>query len=303
MAKRASAAPRADDSSRRTRLWSTRAASPSRMSASLVLPGSRRRGHRRGRLQRAAAGEDGQAAKEGLLGFAEEIVTPGDGLAHGLLPLRGVAGATGQQRQALRQPCAQGRRGQDLDPRRGQLQGQGQPFDLAADRRDRDGVVRRQRKPRPDLGRPLDKQPHGGHAGQPGQRWRVRTLRRGQSEWFDRQLALPAQPQAGAAGGQHRQSWPGGKELRRRAAWPATGARSCRRPAADGVPPRPAPTILVAVVHRSRPRPAHARRRSPPAPDRVAAPAQPRPRRRQSLQPPRWRRPAPAGSCRPHPDR
>ena len=43
---------------------------------------------RLGRLQRAAAGEDGQAAEEDLLLRGEQVVTPGDGVAHRLLPRR-----------------------------------------------------------------------------------------------------------------------------------------------------------------------------------------------------------------------
>src|SRR3712207_8741133 len=49
------------------------------------------------RLQRPAPGEDGQAAKEGLLGRREQVVAPGDGVAHRALASREVATAPGQR--------------------------------------------------------------------------------------------------------------------------------------------------------------------------------------------------------------
>ncbi len=55
------------------------------------------------RLQRAAASEDRQAAEVDLLLGGEEIVTPGDGIAHRLLPCRGVAGTARQEWQPLLQ--------------------------------------------------------------------------------------------------------------------------------------------------------------------------------------------------------
>ena len=54
---------------------------------------------RLGRLQREAAGEDGQPAEQSLFGRGEQVVAPGDRVAHRLQPRRQVAGAAGQERQ------------------------------------------------------------------------------------------------------------------------------------------------------------------------------------------------------------
>ena len=63
------------------------------------------------RLETEAPGEDRQAAKERLLSRAEQVIAPGDGIAHGLLASREVAAAAGQQEQALLQPVQQRGRG------------------------------------------------------------------------------------------------------------------------------------------------------------------------------------------------
>ena len=65
-----------------------------------------------GRLQRPAAGEDRQPAKQRLLAGREQVVAPGDGVAQRLLARGQVAGAAGQQRQAPVQPRQQRRRRQ-----------------------------------------------------------------------------------------------------------------------------------------------------------------------------------------------
>ena len=64
-------------------------------------------GDSRGRLQREAADKDGQPAEEDLLLRGEQVVAPGDGVAHRLLAGRQVAPAAGQQRQPLLQPGQQ----------------------------------------------------------------------------------------------------------------------------------------------------------------------------------------------------
>ena len=72
----------------------------------------RRRGSstdRLGRRQREAAGEDRQPPEQGLLGRGEQVVAPGDGVAHRLQARRQVARAAGQQRQAVAQPGQQRR--------------------------------------------------------------------------------------------------------------------------------------------------------------------------------------------------
>ena len=89
--------------------------------------------HRLRRLDRAAAGKDRQPAEEDLLLRGEQIVAPGDGIAHRLLACRQGAGAARQERQALLQPLQQGLRREDFDPRGGQLDGQRQPVEPGAD--------------------------------------------------------------------------------------------------------------------------------------------------------------------------
>ena len=95
---------------RRSRLLSTSEATP-------VEDGDRRgrlgRRDRLGRLQREAAGEDGQAAEERLLLRRQQVVAPGDRVAHRPLPGGRSRAAAGQQRQPLAQPGQQRRRRQD----------------------------------------------------------------------------------------------------------------------------------------------------------------------------------------------
>ena len=69
-----------------------------------------------GRLQRKAAGEDCQATKEHLLLFGEQVITPGNGVVHHLLPGGQVASAAGQQRQTLVVASKQGGGREHLDP-------------------------------------------------------------------------------------------------------------------------------------------------------------------------------------------
>ena len=57
-----------------------------------------------------------------------------------------VASAPGQQRQPVVEPGQQGRGRKHLDPRRGQLDGEGQPIQAPADLGDGDRVLRGQRE-------------------------------------------------------------------------------------------------------------------------------------------------------------
>jgi len=69
----------------------------------------RRFGNRLRRLQREPAGEDGEPSKEGLLRRRQEVVAPGDPIAHGLLPGGCITRTARKQRQAVLQPLAQRR--------------------------------------------------------------------------------------------------------------------------------------------------------------------------------------------------
>ena len=63
----------------------------------------------------------------------QQVVAPGDRLAHRLLPHRQVTGAAGQERQTLFQPGQECRRRQESGPRRSQLDRQRQPIHPAHD--------------------------------------------------------------------------------------------------------------------------------------------------------------------------
>ena len=80
-----------------------------------VTPSRCLRGDGFGRFQGQATGEDRQAAKERLLGGVEQVVGPGDGVAHRPQPGRDVPWPAGQQRQAAFQAVQQCRRRQRGD--------------------------------------------------------------------------------------------------------------------------------------------------------------------------------------------
>ena len=85
------------------------------------------------RLQRESADEDGESAEERLFLRRQQVVGPGDGVAHRLLASGQVASTPGQQRQPVVEPGQQRRRREDLDPGRGELDGQRQPIQPATD--------------------------------------------------------------------------------------------------------------------------------------------------------------------------
>jgi len=97
-------------------------------------------------LDRGAADKGGQAAKEGLFSRREKIVTPDDGVAHGLEPRGLVARAAGQHRQLPIQALQQSGWRQERHPSRGQLNRQWQAVNPPADGRDRRCVGRGQRE-------------------------------------------------------------------------------------------------------------------------------------------------------------
>src|SRR3712207_8407549 len=59
------------------------------------------RGNGFDRFEREPAGEDRQPPKQGLFVRRQEIVAPGDGIPHGLLPGREVAGAVDRKSTRL----------------------------------------------------------------------------------------------------------------------------------------------------------------------------------------------------------
>ena len=91
-----------------------------------------------------AAGENRKAAEQAARRGPQQIVAPEDRRAQGLLPGGQVPGASGQEGQAGAEAGQQGGGREKADPRRGQLQGQGQPVQAADDPGHRGRVFRGQ---------------------------------------------------------------------------------------------------------------------------------------------------------------
>ena len=98
-------------------------------------------GDRLSRLQGAAADEDGEAPEQHLLLRLQQVVTPGDGVAQGALSLGRIPRPTGEEGQPLLQTGQHRLRREHAHPRRGQLDGQGQPVQAPADLRHRRRIV------------------------------------------------------------------------------------------------------------------------------------------------------------------
>ena len=86
-----------------------------------------------GGLQRATAGEHGQAGEEVLLCRRQEVVAPGDRRAQRPLPLRCRARAAGKQRQPLLESFEQDRRRESLHARSSQFDRERQAVEAPAD--------------------------------------------------------------------------------------------------------------------------------------------------------------------------
>src|SRR4051812_17716366 len=69
------------------------------------------------RLQRSAASEKGETAKQGLLRLREQLVTPINGVAKRLLPFRKVQSTPGEQSQTALQSLKNGAGRQQLRSR------------------------------------------------------------------------------------------------------------------------------------------------------------------------------------------
>ena len=96
------------------------------------------------RLEGEAPGEDREAPEEHLLLRRQQVVTPGDGVPHRLLPFRDITSASGQQRQPVLEPGKQGCWRKHFDPRGGQFDGEGKAVHAPTDLGDGDGVLRGQ---------------------------------------------------------------------------------------------------------------------------------------------------------------
>jgi hypothetical protein len=124
-----------------------------------LLDSSTRHGHGLGRVQREAAGKDGQALEQGPLLRRQQVDAPADRVAHRPEPLGLVHPAPDRQRKARLQPGEDRRRRQDADPGRRQLDGERQAVQAAADRCDRRRVLRRKGEPRRGRLGPVHEEP------------------------------------------------------------------------------------------------------------------------------------------------
>ena len=106
---------------------------------------------RLGGLERAAAGENGEAGEQVLLLRRQQIVAPGDRRPQRSLSLRRRPGAPGEQRQPLLEPLQKRRQSKHLHPCRSELDRKRQTVEPAADLDDL--AVRHE--VRADSGRPL----------------------------------------------------------------------------------------------------------------------------------------------------
>ena len=130
-------------------------------------------------------------------------MAPGDRRPQGLLPVRQVATAAGEQAQRVLQPGQDRFRRQQLDPRRGQLKGQRQAVQLAGDLGDRRRVLLVDGEVRQHRGGPLGEQ---AHRLAPGQRFgRGTGARVRDGERRDRAFLLAGDPQRRAAADQDAQ--------------------------------------------------------------------------------------------------
>ena len=90
-----------------------------------------------GGVQVEALGEHRQAAQQRLLGAVEQRIGPVDGRLQGLLPRQGGTASAGEQPETLVEAVVQAGQGQGAQPGGGELDGQRQPVQPAADREDK----------------------------------------------------------------------------------------------------------------------------------------------------------------------
>ena len=150
------------------------------------------------RLERPAFVEAGEPAQQPLLVRVEERVAPADRRAERPLPQRQVAIAGGEEVQGVVEPLEESRGLEDPRAGGGQLEGERQAVEPAADLGDRRGVGLAQREAGLDLRGPLDEERHGRAAPE-----RVERLGagRGQLERRQAELGLGADLERRAAGG------------------------------------------------------------------------------------------------------
>ncbi len=168
-------------------------------------------GHGRRRLGIEPAGEDPQAPEERLLVRRQQVVGPGDGVAHRPMPVGPVALAAGEEAEALAQQGAQRRDREDPQPGRRQLDRQRQPVQPRAHLGHRPRVAVGEGEAVVGRAGALDEQGDRFDAAQRGDGRPGGGV--GQGQGRHRQQVLPPQPQGGTTGGQHLESGAGPQQL------------------------------------------------------------------------------------------
>ena len=162
--------------------------------------GSSSRDGRR-RFEVEPADKDAEAAEQRRRLRLEQVVAPGDGVAHGLLAGRQVARPIAQQPQAILHLRQQRLRREELDPGRRQLDGERQPVEGAADRGHRGCRRLVEGQCRPHRAGTLQEEAHRLVAGQ--ERGVRRRISRRHRQGIDGRLVLAPHVQGRPAGGQH----------------------------------------------------------------------------------------------------
>ena len=186
-----------------------------------------RAGDRLSRLDVCPPGEHRRPVEEPPAAVIEQVVAPGDGAAQGLLPLGQVPSARGEDLELVLEPAEDRIRGEELDPRGRELDGQRHAVQTGRDRRDRGCVLVRDGEGRADGDGPLDEQADRGvladrgrveralaarklHALASGQAGRIRRRRQSRH----RVLLLARDVEGGPAGRDHLQSRGGTEQAR-----------------------------------------------------------------------------------------
>jgi hypothetical protein len=144
----------------------------------------------------------GEAAQHAPFRRRQQLPAPVDRRPERLLPVGPAAPAGGQDGEPIVQPVSQLRHAEGADTGRGQLQGERDPVQAAADFGDGGGVVGAEAEPRCGRGGALDEKLHGAEgaqvAGQSGRGGRV--------QWRDGPQPFPRDRQRFLAGGEDLQA-------------------------------------------------------------------------------------------------
>src|SRR5262249_25888898 len=154
-------------------------------------------------FQRPAAIEDTEPPEEALLALVEEIVTPADRIAQGLLPRWQVQRAPGENRQYPFEVGEHRRRGQQFEPCRRRFQRERQAIQPDTDRGHRCRV--RCREGKSMMGRlcPINEQRDRWACLE--NRWRGVIVLGGKRQWRYGELALAREMERGPTRYQYRQ--------------------------------------------------------------------------------------------------